>query len=63
MLQATLSTLEKELKSYQVRVEFLQEYLDKINESYGGKKTLEAFEAINNSYEFQKEIDFKRFLI
>jgi len=63
MLQATLSTLEKELKSYQVRVEFLQEYLDKINESYGGKKTLEAFEAINNSYEFQKEIDFKRSLI
>lgn len=63
MLQATLSALEKELKSYQVRVDFLQRYLDKIDESYKDKDTLEAFEAINNAYEYQKEIDFKKSLI
>jgi hypothetical protein len=63
MLQATLSALEKELNDYQVRVEFLQKYLDKIDESYGGKDTLEAFKAINEAYEYQKEIDFKKSLI
>lgn len=63
MLQATLSALEKELKDYQVRVEFLQRFLDKIDESYKDKDTLEAFEAINKAYEYQKEIDFKKSLI
>jgi len=60
---ATLSALEKELKDYQVRVEFLQNYLDKIEESYGNPTTLDAFKALNYAYEFQKEIDFKKSLI
>lgn len=62
MLQATLSTLQKELNDYQERVKFLTKYVNFIfTNEYATE--LDEFEAKDKAYELQKELDFKKSLI
>ena len=62
MLLATLQTLEKELKDYTKRVEFLDSFIEKINNNTY-ESELDEFEWLNTSYKLEKERDFKNNLI